>query len=94
MGWREGYLRLATTRALTGETLRVLFAILATMDAENFSPALPVHIAEIVSISRQSVNRAIKRLEEAGFVKRRYISTKVIGFDVLVFDQNASLSNL
>jgi len=94
VSWKEGFLRLATTRVLTGETLRVLFAIIATMDAENFSSALPVNIAETVSISRQSVNRAIKKLEEVGFVERRYISGKVIGFDVLVFSKKSLLPDV
>lgn len=85
MDWKESFSRLATTRVLTGETLRVLFAILATMDAENFSSIWPIHIAQTVSISRQAVNRAINKLEEVGFVERRYISGKVIGFDVLLF---------
>lgn len=78
-------MRLATDGELKGETYRVFFVILASMDKDYFSPAVPTAIAKTLSISRQAASRAVGKLVERGIIQRRYFSEKLVGFDVVVF---------
>lgn len=87
--WKEGFLNLAMDEELKGETYRVFFVILSQMDQEYFSSAVPTAIARILSISRQAASRAVVRLVERGIIQRRFLSDKLIGFDILVFGKTS-----
>lgn len=89
MTWREGFLRLATDKALVGEMYRVFFVIMAHMDKDYFSPLVPAEIVKILSISKQAVNRSVNRLVESGVVERHYVSGKLVGFNVTIFGKES-----
>ena len=83
-------MRLGTDKALVGETYRVFFIIMAHMDRDYFSGIVPIEIAKTLTISKQAVNKALNRLVESGVVERHYVSGKLIGFNVTVFEKDTS----
>lgn len=76
-GFREGWVAMAQDALLQiaqldlgDEARRVLFAILAKLDFENFILLNQAEIGELLNIQRGNISRAITKLEEAGILVR------------------------
>jgi hypothetical protein len=61
---REGFIRLAKDKDLTGEDRRVLDVYLASMDFENWIHISQQDIADLLEMPKQNVSRSTKRLVE------------------------------
>ena len=61
---REGFLRLARDKDLTGEDRRVLDVYLASLDYENWIHISQQEIADYLEMKKPNVSRATKRLVE------------------------------
>lgn len=70
---REMIRAIASSRELTGEALRVLFAMLEHVDYDNVILVSQVHLSEICAISRPAVSRSIKRLVDFGVLGVRQL---------------------
>lgn len=78
--WLEN---IASNNQLRGEDYRVLLVLLAKADSESVLIAQS-EIAEILSIERSRVSRAIKRLTSIGVIDKRYIAGKLVGYSFLL----------
>jgi len=58
MTWQQGLLRVAADRSVTGQMLRVLLVILATISVGSGSSITQAEIALILKMKRQNVNRS------------------------------------
>ena len=70
-GWmamaQEAMMMLAQSN-LTGNDMKVMWAMLARLDYENLIQVNQVEVAEQVGMNRHNVNRSIKKLIELGVV--------------------------
>lgn len=67
MGMQEGFEYLAKFK-LKGEALNVLLLLISRMDYENVIRISQREVAEILSMKKQNVSRAMKTLREAGVI--------------------------
>lgn len=68
MGFQAGFMQLAKDEALAGQPLRVLLALLAKLDFENFIALSQSELASDLGMGKNRVCEAIRRLRERGVV--------------------------
>lgn len=68
MGFQAGFMELAKDASLSGQPLRVLLALLAKLDFENYIALSQTEIADELGLGRNRVCEAIKRLRSRGVV--------------------------
>ena len=64
--FQKGLEALATDRALRGESIRVLFALMSRLDYENFLHVSHADLAKEFGLHRSAVSRSIAQLLERG----------------------------
>ena len=60
---------------LTGNDMKVMWAMLARLDYENLIQVNQAEVAEQVGMNRHNVNRSIKKLIELGVVLERALKS-------------------
>ena len=64
--WLKAMMMLAQSN-LTGNDMKVMWAMLARLDYENLIQVNQAEVAEQVGMNRHNVNRSIKKLIELGW---------------------------
>lgn len=70
MAFQDALQDLALNRAIDGEALRVLMFLFGQLDWENHLPVSATDVAMRMKIHRQSVHRALRKLQEAGVLEK------------------------
>lgn len=68
MGFQAGFLELAKDKELQGQPLRVLLALFAKLDFENFIALSQTDLAVELGLGRNRVSEAISRLKDRGVI--------------------------
>jgi len=69
MGFQEAFDALARDKDLAGQPTRVLLALLAKLDFENWVAVSQVEIAERLGMRRERVSEAFRVLREKGVIE-------------------------
>ncbi len=83
--WKKGLLRIARDSAISGESLRVLLVLIASVEYGYFSPVTPAVIAKTLDRRPSNVKRAVRPLVEKGIVRKRYEAGKLVGYEIVEF---------
>lgn len=67
---QAGCKAISTNRALPGETLRVLFALLGSLEFDNYIHISQTELAKELGIDSPRVNKAMKLLETENIIER------------------------
>ena len=77
----------ASNKDLSGEDFRVLLTLLA--NAEGFSVEMPqTEIAQKLDLQTTHVSRSIKNLCSNGFIEKKKIGGKLVGYHFVVAKSN------
>ncbi len=77
----------ASNKDLSGEDFRVLLTLLA--NAEGFSVEIPqTEIAQKLALQTTHVSRSIKNLCNNGFIEKKKIGGKLVGYHFVVAEAN------
>ena len=77
----------ASSKQLSGEDFRVLLTLLA--NAEGFTVEIPqTEIAQKLDLQATHVSRSIKNLCLNGFIKKKKIGGKLVGYHFVVAESN------
>jgi len=68
MGFQAGFMELAKDKDLQGQPMRVLLALFAKLDFENFIAISQVELAREVELRPERISEAIKRLKARGVI--------------------------
>lgn len=82
MNSKEWLIGIACDREVTGEMLRVLLVVLATLETSSSSPVSQAEIGELLGMKRQNVNQAINRLVRKGILEKRVQGGKITGYRI------------
>ena len=78
----------ASNKELSGEDFRVLLTLLA--NAEGLSVEIPqTEIAQKLDLQTPHVSRAIKNLCSNGFIEKKKIAGKLVGYHFVVDESNS-----
>jgi predicted transcriptional regulator len=79
--WRHWCLTIGMSN-LRGESLRLLFLMLSTIEAGDYIPLTPSRIQKIKRTSLSGINRALNELIEYGYITKVYEAGggKLIGY--------------
>ena len=80
--WRCVLRRIATDRTIHEEAFRVYLLLLSSAEG-SMSPFTPASIARTLNSYESSVKRAIRTLVGRGYLKKRYQSGKLVGYEIL-----------
>ncbi len=76
-------LRIVKDARLSGQSLRVLLFLYASVEYGAFSPVTPAIIASELLVHQSSVKRTIRTLIELGYIKKRHETGKLVGYEMV-----------
>jgi len=80
---RDRLLRILADTKITGQGLRILLLLYLSIDTGAFAPITPHEIARLLNLHDSCVKRSLRTLVENGFVRRRYQTGKLVGYEIV-----------
>lgn len=86
---KERLLRVLKDKRITGQGLRIVLLLAVSTEYGWYSPLTPAQIARLLELHESSVKRSIRDLVEDGILRKRYESGKLVGYEILLFADEA-----